>query len=88
MAEAKRISLDGALEGHHVMVNEDAVTMGFLEDIQTSRASVLLDALAGAVVGGELPHGTDRAGLRKLSPEKFAALLKGVTASTDIPKAS
>ena len=55
--------------------------------MQSQEAKLILDALAACVVGGNLPQGNDRAGLRKLNMDELQALIKGVMAGiTDIPK--
>lgn len=83
-----RVDLKDALAGHHVLVDPDEITMGLLEDIQSGKASLLLEALANAIKGGDLPHGTDRDGLRRLKLLQCAALSTGIVGLTDVPKAS
>ena len=87
MSEPRQIELDGALAGRHVMVNRQALTLGFLEDMQSQEAKLILDALAACIVGGNLPQGNNRAGLRKLNMDELQALIVGVMAGiTAIPK--
>lgn len=86
MSNAVRADLQGALEGYHVEVNPDAVTMGFFEDAQSDRASQMLDSVAGAVVGGNLPKGTDRASLRRYTPAELGAIVAAIVSTTSLPK--
>jgi len=61
--------------------------LGFLEDMQSENAKLIIDALAGCIVDGDLPGGCDRAGLRRLRLAHLGAVVKGVTsAMTDVAK--
>lgn len=86
MADAVRVDLKGALEGRHLMVDPDEVTLGLLEDIQAPGWKMTIDALAGCIVGGDLPRGTDRDGLRRLTLPGYNAVVDGVISVTNIPK--
>lgn len=87
MSEPRKIELGGALVGRHVAVDRKALTLGFLEDMQSQDAKLILDALSAVIVGGDLPLGNNRAGLRKLNMDELQALIQGVmTGITDIPK--
>jgi len=86
MAEPVRVELDGPLEGHHVLIDPDALTWGVLEDLESGKHARMLDAVAGALVGGDLPTGTDRDGLRRLKAGDVPALMRGVGQAFQIPK--
>ncbi len=83
-----RVDLGGALAGKHVIVDDDALTMGALEDMQSQRVGDVLAAVASFIVGGDLPQGTDKAGLRKLRPSEFRALAEGTQTVLSVPKAT
>ena len=80
------VELDGDLKGSSILVDPSALTMGLLEDIQASAATVMLDAVAATLVGGDLEHGIDRAGLRRLTPAEFAEVCSGVASCIRIRK--
>ena len=86
MTDPIRVDLTDALDGHHVLIDPDGITFGLLEDLQGGQITGLLDGLTSCIVGGDLPSGTDRAGLRKLTPPKMTALVNGVVAAASIPK--
>lgn len=87
-SEPLRIELDGALAGHYLQVDPDGVTLGLLEDVQSGRIADVLDGLATCIVGGDLPHGTDRAGLRKLTLPQFGSVAAGLAGAMTVPKES
>jgi hypothetical protein len=82
------VTLQGDLEGYTIIVSPDALTMGLLEDIQQSSASVMIDAITATLVGGDLPNGIDRNGLRKLTPSEFADLCAGVASVVRVKKST
>lgn len=88
MAEPLRVDLSGPLAGSHLLIDEDALDFGTLEDFESGNIKTTLDALARVIVGGDLPHGTDRDGLRRLSTrrgevrEVFRAVA-GATSASD-----
>lgn len=86
MAEPIRVELEGALAGHHVLLDPDALTWGMLEDLESGKHLRMIDAVVGCLVGGDLPHGTDRDGLRKLKVAEVPALMKGVGEAFQVPK--
>lgn len=86
MAEPIRSDLKAPLEGCHILIDPDALTFGLLEDLQSDKAKTMMDALAAVIVGGDLPKGTDRAGLRQLKPAEIVALIEGVGASFAVSK--
>lgn len=86
MAEPIRVDLAGALEGHHVLLDPDALTWGMLEDLESGKHRQMIDAVAGCLVGGDLPKGTDREGMRKLRAAEVADLMKGVGEAFQVPK--
>ena len=55
------VPLGGALDGHTIDVNTNALTMGMIEDLQGGTAGLMLDAVASAVAGGTLPGEIGRA---------------------------
>jgi hypothetical protein len=85
-AEPISVTLTGDLDGHTILVDPSALTMGLLEDIQAGTAHVMLDAVAATLAGGDLAHGIDRAGLRRLTPSEFADLCAGVASCINIKK--
>lgn len=82
----KRVDLAGRLSGYYVMVDVDQIDCGLLEDLESKNVGTILDAMARLVVGGDLPHGTDRAGLRRLTPHQIAEVIKVIPALFDLPK--
>lgn len=86
--EPVRVDLKGALAGHYILVDTDAVTVGTYEDLQGPTVSIMLDTIAGLIAGGDLPHGTARAELRKLKPLEFKAVTDGMREALEIPKVS
>jgi len=85
-SEPLRIDLKEPLAGCYVLLDADQLDVGLLEDIQSDKWRDTLDSLARAIVGGELPHGTDRAGIRRLRLAQLFALLKGVDGAFAVPK--
>ncbi len=81
-----RVDCEGGLAGHTILVYPDALTMGLLEDIQIGTAAVMLDAVATTLAGGDIPHGVDRAGLRRLTPNQFADLCTAVASCIRLGK--
>lgn len=88
----QRVDLGPVLKGHHVVVDLDRFTFGTLEDFQTGQVNLVMDHLAQIIVGGELPHGTDREGLRRLGlmagGELTAAVIRAANAQSDSQTAS
>lgn len=78
--------LEGALEGYSIVVDTDNITLGFYEDLESDMTKDRLNALSEVIVGGSLPHGTDRTGLRKLKPVEFNALCGGIAKALQVPK--
>lgn len=81
-----RVDLDGALEGRHVLIDPESLTWGVLEDLESGKHARMLDAVASCITGGDLPHGTDRDGLRRLKAGEVPALMKGVGQAFQAPK--
>ena len=81
-----RVECEGELQGYAILVNPGALTMGLLEDIQAGTAGIMLDAVASTLAGGDVPHGVDRAGLRKLTPGEFADLCAAVASCIRLGK--
>jgi hypothetical protein len=81
-----RVELNAPLAGKHVVLDPDELTFGLIEDLQSGQAAAMLDGLAAAIVGGDLPKGTDRVGLRRLTPEQAKALVEGVTGAFSLSK--
>lgn len=86
MAEPIRVDLSGALAGFHLLLDPDGLTFGFLEDLQGDKARDVLNALSSCIVGGELPKGTDRAGLRALKHPEIIAVMEGINTAYAVPK--
>lgn len=87
MPNTVRVDLEKPFEQYHVLVNVDEVTIGLLEDVQSGSIKQTLDALNAAIVGGELPGGTNRAGLRRLKPAEFGAVARAVVEAAKVPNA-
>ena len=83
-----RIDLEGPLAGRFVMVDPEVLDCGLVEDMQSGQMAQMMDAVAKAVRGGDLPHGFGRADLRKLKPREFRELANGVARAIDVPKVS
>ncbi len=82
-----RVDLTGILAGKHLLLKDEELTLGFLEDLQTTQIKDFLDALSRAVIGGDLPKGTDRPGLRKLKVSQVAEITRAIAeAMTLSPK--
>jgi hypothetical protein len=73
-----RVELHGALEGHYILVDPEEITFGLIADFRSGNADRILDSLALCVRGGDLPRGTDRAGLRRLTIPRIGEVIKGV----------
>lgn len=86
MANPIRVELEGALAGHYLVVDDDLLTMGFLEDLQTDRVASMLSTIAQAILESDLPRGHDRAGLRSLKPAQFQAIVNGLVSRFQVPK--
>ena len=86
MAEPMRVELTGPLAGRHVLVERRRLTGGFVEDVQSGDAKLILDAVSRAVVGGDLPDGTDRAALRELPLDELNVVLEAVVGCLSVPK--
>lgn len=66
-ARPLRLDLTGPLAGHYIVIDEEKLDFGLLEDFDSSSVALTLDALAGLILEGDLPHGINRQGLRRLS---------------------
>lgn len=88
MSEPVRVDLTGALEGHHVLVDLEQVDVGLIEDLSSKSFTPMIDAFARLVVGGDLPHGNDRAGLRRLKLPQMKALGDAIDGVITIPNAT
>lgn len=84
--EVLRVDLSGALAGHHILIDSDELTFGLLEEIQSGAAAKILTAVAIAIVGGDLPKGNDRAGLRQLRVGEMKSVITGVISATEMGK--
>ncbi len=85
-SKGKRVDLGGSLAGYYVRVDVDALDCGVLEDLESAKIGRILAALAGLLVGGDLPHGHDLAGLRKLKPQQLGDLVGILPELIEIPK--
>jgi hypothetical protein len=81
-----RVDLSEPLAGHHVEIDPKRLTFGVLEDLQSGSVKLLLDAVAKVLVGGDLPAGVTRDGLRELNVDEMTAVVKGVMTATAVPK--
>ncbi len=82
--DIKKVELTGALEGHYVLVDMDRVTYGFVEDM--ALGVNMVNSLLEVIVGGDMPYGFDREGLRKLNIGQFKRLSVDIVNSVEIPK--
>lgn len=69
-----------------MLIDPDELTWGALEDLESGKHARMLDAVAGAIVGGDLPKGVDRDGLRRLRAAEVPALMKGVGSAFAVDK--
>jgi len=83
-----RCDLEGVLDGFHILVDLDALDVGLLEDLEANQVTKILDALERIIVDGNLPHGVDRAGLRRLKPSQLAEMVKTLPRLFNIPNPS
>lgn len=81
-----RVELNGDLKGCHLLLDPDELTFGLLEDLTSGQTGPMLDALSLVIVGGDLPKGTDRAGLRRLKISQMKSVIEGVGSAVEIPK--
>lgn len=83
-----RLDLTGALAGRHIVVNLDELDTGVLEDLQSGRFAKILDIFERILVGGDLPHGIAREGLRKLKLRETTVLIEALPELFAIPNPS
>ena len=90
MAEQRVELTTGELAGRHVVVARKRLTGGFLEDMQSGEAALILDALSRAIVGGDLPGWTDpeklRETLRELPVDELGIVAEAVAGCVKVPK--
>lgn len=86
MAEQRVELTTGELAGRHVVVERKRLTGGFLEDMQSGEFAKILDGLSRVIVGGDLPEGTERAGLRELPLDDLAVVAEAVVGCVKVPK--
>lgn len=86
--KGQRVELGGALAGHYIRVNVDALDCGVIEDMESGKVGKILAAFASLIVGGDLPHGHDHAGLRKLKPDQLTAIALAIPELFTVPKPS
>ena len=83
-------TLAGALAGQTLVLDDDELTFGLLEDMQTSQAGQMLDTLARAIVGGDAVPGATaaerRQAMRRLKPAAIRAIVQGVGSTMELPK--
>ena len=84
--EPVRVNLEDALAGYHVLLDEDQLDIGLLEDIQSPQWKATIDGLSRCIVGGDLPYGATRDGIRRLKLSQLRALLRGVDGTYAVPK--
>lgn len=81
-----RVDLAGSLSGHHIVIDPDELTLGAIEDMSSGSVALMMTSLAAMIVGGDLPKGTDRAGLRQLTLQQAKEVFDGIQALPVIPK--
>jgi len=86
--KGKRVDLAGALAGHYVRVNVDALDCGVLEELESGKFARIMVTLAAVITVSDLPHGHDLAGLRKLKPLQLGAVVDAIPGLFEIPKPS
>lgn len=84
--KGKRVDLSGSLAGHYVRIDLDQLDCGVFEDLESGKFAKIIDVLERLIVGGDLPHGRDRAGFRRLKPAQLKELCELLPALVDIPK--
>jgi len=82
------VELTGPLTGHHLVVDDDAITFGVLEDFQSNQVSAVLDALVNVIIGSDLPHGHTREGLRKLRVKEATEVVDKAFSGSTLGNAS
>lgn len=86
----KRVELGEPFEGHNIVFDENKITYGFLEDLQsTSSIKALLDAFSSVIMASDMipvrtdgqPTGPDdvRLWLRTFTPPRMVALNAAIT---------
>ncbi len=88
MSEHVRVDLHGALEGHHLVVDADELTIGTLEDMQSGSFAKMRGAAEAVIVSADLPRGILHTELRKLKLQEFKAVSDGIAEVISVPKAS
>jgi hypothetical protein len=92
MGEGIRIELTGALAGHHIVVDSDKLTMGFLEDLEGPTVRHILDSTAGAILSSDIPGASTQAemqlAVRNMKRPAFMALVAGIKEAYEVPLAS
>lgn len=87
-SQPTRVDLEGALAGHYLLIDQDKLTMGFLEDLDSGRVAFVLKAIADVIAGSDLLGGHDYKAMRALKPAEFRAIVDAVKQGLEIPKAS
>jgi hypothetical protein len=85
-----RVDLGTPLEGHHVQIDTEAITLGFIEDLQSQQMGPILDGLSTVIVGGDLVGEPGvRPWLRTLRVPQFNAVAGAINAAmVAVPKES
>lgn len=79
------VELDGALSGHSITVDLDALDFGLLEDFDSGRVKPLIDSMARVVVDWTLPGPVTRDAIRSLKPAQGRAIVAAITGAVRVP---
>lgn len=72
------VQLGGPLAGHSIHVDEDRLTIGMLEDLESGTVKGTIDALSTCIIGGDAVTGDVRQWIRSLKSDGFKAALEAV----------
>lgn len=76
----ERVDLTGALEGRHIMVDVDGLTIGVLVKLESNRITEVMAAVNSLVVGGDVGD------LLALKPIEFQEIIAGLMGALNGPK--
>ena len=85
-SDVRTVQLSGPLEGASIDVDADRLDFGVLDDLQSNSAPTILDCLARCIVGGTLPKGSDRDGMRRLKMHEITPVIEAVCSLLVLPK--
>lgn len=71
------VTLEGELSGQTINVDEESMTVGMLEDLETGTVRAVVTALCSCIVPGGTIGDDVRASIRALKPRQFKSVLDG-----------